>query len=265
MKKNIKINIIFLIAICFSCKYQKLLKSTNYEEKYAKGIEYYKKGNCSKAYPLLEDCIPYFRGRDEMKEIIFMLGECDMSDGNYETAKERFKYLSNLFRGTETEEKALFYYVINSYLLSSDYDLDNKGAIETISSANVFLARFPQSQFVDSVRTIKRKMETNLFTKELDIAFLYFTIEDYKAARYAFEYLFERYPGIECSKCYWAFLKSAYLLAKNSSIQKRRERYNDFIQLYKTYYNKVSDPNQIDELKKYFNLAKKEAGYDWSE
>ncbi len=251
-------SVLFIFMV--SCgEYQKIMKSEDYKMKFEAGMKYYSQGKCDKAYQLLEDCIPYYRGKEEYREIIFALADCDMRDGNYETARERYKYLSSLYAGTTVEEKALFYTVVCDYLLSNDYDLDSKNSIEAMSSASIFMIKFPNSPYADSVKKIRNKLFDRKFRKEAEIAYLYYNMEDYKASKASFMNLLEKYQNTYFGESeYFYLLSSAFLLAKNSSVEKQYERYREFLDLFSLYHNFIKNKEYRSQLKEYYNFAVEE-------
>ncbi|MFN7691023.1 MAG: outer membrane protein assembly factor BamD, partial [Bacteroidota bacterium] len=65
LKKNqIVVLLIAVGTLLFSCKgsYQRLLKSSNYELKYQRAIEYYEKKDYVRALPLMEELVTVMRG-----------------------------------------------------------------------------------------------------------------------------------------------------------------------------------------------------------
>jgi len=257
MEKLMKLVILPCLVLVFvSCAYRKLLKSEDCKVKYDAGMKYFEAGKCNKAYPLLEGCIPYFRGGEEFANIIFALAECDIQEGNYDAARERYKYLSTLYSGTPIEEKALYKYAVTSYMLAGPHDLDSKSIVEAASVLDVFLSRFPKSKYADTIRTYKEELQKSLYLKEFEIAKLYFDIEDYKAAKTSFMNLIEDYSHADISEeVYYYLLKSAYMFAYNSSPQKQRERYQDFINLYDTYVRNIKKESFRKELRDMYDRA----------
>lgn len=245
---------LFLLIITSGCHYNKLLKSDDCSRKYEEGLRYARRGKCTRAYPLLESCIPYYRGRDEYARIILALAECDIEEGDYETAKERYKFLATLYAGTSIEEEALYKYAYTSYLTSGPYDLDSRSIIEAISVLNMFLARFPTSQYADTIKNLLALLNTDLFKKEYEIALLYYKIEDYLAAKTSFSNLLEKYPVLASRpEVYYYLLKSSYLYALNSIPSKQHARYSEFIDLcnrYLYYLEKTRYFQEIETMKK---------------
>ena len=61
MKRTIGL-IFFCAFVLSSCKFQQLMKSTDNAMKYEKAKEYYAKGDYLRAYTLLEDISPAYKG-----------------------------------------------------------------------------------------------------------------------------------------------------------------------------------------------------------
>src|SRR4051812_48869303 len=85
MKLFIRISFISLLAIAiYSCsKFDKLVKSSDYELKYKKALEYYNHGNYTNAMTLLEELIPVFKGTERAEEVYYYYSYCNYNQGDY--------------------------------------------------------------------------------------------------------------------------------------------------------------------------------------
>ena len=72
-KKSYLILIAFILLIINSCsEYQKVLKSTDYNLKYEKAIEYYEEEDYYRALSLLEELVSLYRGSERAERIAWM-------------------------------------------------------------------------------------------------------------------------------------------------------------------------------------------------
>ena len=99
MIKQLKYFIIlfFLVVGVSSCKYQKLLKSSDNDLKYEKAKEYYEDGDYAKSMGLYEQLIPIFRGTEKGEEVSYYYAHCNYSLKDYEYAGHYFRKFANSF------------------------------------------------------------------------------------------------------------------------------------------------------------------------
>jgi len=74
MKKMKLILLLFIAssAIFVGCsEHSKIVKSTDYDLKYKKAIEYYEAGDCYKALPLFEELMTYFRMTERGEDVYY--------------------------------------------------------------------------------------------------------------------------------------------------------------------------------------------------
>ena len=76
---KIRVTLFFLSTLLiFGCsRYQRLLKSDDYNEKYDAAIEYYEKGKYEKALPFLEELTPLYRGTEKAEKIDYYYGDAN--------------------------------------------------------------------------------------------------------------------------------------------------------------------------------------------
>ena len=79
MNRKIKYLLIIISLTVFStsCKYQKLLKSSDNKAKYEQAKEYYENGDYAKALTLFEQLIPIYRGTEKGEEISYYYAYCN--------------------------------------------------------------------------------------------------------------------------------------------------------------------------------------------
>ncbi len=74
--KDIGIISLLLLAISTACSdFNKIVKSTDYEFKYKKAVEYYEKGEYSRASTLLSELTNIYRGTSRADDIYYYHGK----------------------------------------------------------------------------------------------------------------------------------------------------------------------------------------------
>jgi len=77
MFKYKNVIIFFLIIFIFSsCKFQKILKSTDYELKFEKAKEYYQEKDYIKATQLFDELLTIYKGSSKAEEVNYYYAEC---------------------------------------------------------------------------------------------------------------------------------------------------------------------------------------------
>jgi len=112
------------LLFLFGCsKYQRLLKSDDYNAKYEAAIDLYERGKYERALPLLEELTPLFRGTDKAEKIYYYYCYTNYNlDFLYEAAYH-FKKFSSTFPNSTYAEETLFMNGYCRYLLCASCKL----------------------------------------------------------------------------------------------------------------------------------------------
>ena len=88
--------------------YQKLLKSSNVNEKYEAAIKYYEKGDYFRSGTLLEELIPLLKGRPEAEKAQFYFANTNYQQRNYVLSAYYFKQFIDTYPNSPLVEEASF-------------------------------------------------------------------------------------------------------------------------------------------------------------
>ena len=92
LKKATLVFIGFLLIFASSCsKYNRLLKSSDYELKYKKALEYYEKQKYQNALGLLEELVTIFKGNEKGEKVMLYYAYCEYGLDDYILASYHFK------------------------------------------------------------------------------------------------------------------------------------------------------------------------------
>ena len=86
LKNTLKYTFILIavFSLLSSCdRFNKLLKSSDYDLKLKRADEYYKKGNYIKAEQLYSELIPVFKGTEKAEEIYYYFTYCNYYIGDF--------------------------------------------------------------------------------------------------------------------------------------------------------------------------------------
>jgi outer membrane protein assembly factor BamD len=247
-----RIQIILLVFVLFvisSCsEYQKLLKSENYELKYEKAIEYYEDGDYYKARNLFDELMNIYKGTQRAEKIHYHYAYCLYHEGDLALAAYHFNRFAKTYPNSEYTQDAEFQAALCFYDLAPQPSLDQSFTRRGIDAFQVFLDKYPKTEYRDTVNTLVDKLHHRLEKKAYENAYLYHKIGEYKAAITALGNMIEDYPDspyIEDARFY--ILKSSYLLADGSVIEKKEQRFKNTLQAYYSLVDNYPETEYKDE------------------
>lgn len=255
MFRSVRIILLLSVIIFFSsCRFQKLLKSSDYEEKYAMALEFYNQQDYNRALQLMDQIVPIFKGTAKAQELEYMYAMSYFMQSDYVLASYYFKRYYKSYPTSEQAEEALYYSAYCNYQDSPRSSLDQETTVAAIQEMKLFMARFPESKQYVNAQKIVEELENKLEKKQFEIARQYYKMEDYNAAITAFKSYLKNYPDSEFREdVMFYILKSYYDYALLSFSAKQQDRftksigsYVDFVALYpESRYR--SDADKINE------------------
>lgn len=257
---KIQAHSVFLFCLLISLNacnsYNKVLKSTDYEFKLEKAKEYYNDAQYSKAAPLFEELIGVFKGTKSLEKIYYFYSYSLYAQRNYLLAEFYFKNFHEFYPKSIYAEDALYMVAYCNYELSPKDNLDQAYTNKAVELFQVFINTYPESELVkeanNSIDELRNKMEVKAYGN----AKLYFDLQQYKAAALSFENLLKDFPDTELRDESLVFiLKSKLEYAKNSITTKQAERFENTIELYNDYINKIKDTKHIREAERLLTSA----------
>ncbi|MEG1615682.1 MAG: outer membrane protein assembly factor BamD [Bacteroidales bacterium] len=260
-----KILLFLTIALTFaSCgEYNKVLKSSDYELKYDYAKKSFENKKYTKAYTLLEDLVPIYKGTERAEEALYLLAQSYFGAKDYVTAGQYFTtYYTNYPKGEYTE-LARYYAGLGYYLDSPDPRLDQSGTYKAINEFQLFLEYYPKSEKVADVQRMIFELQDKLTEKELMNAKLYYDLGTYRANNYESAVItatnaIRDYPYTKFKEeLFMIVLKSRYEEAQHSVDEKKEERYRDVIDEYYSFINEFPDGKYAKDAKKIFESASK--------
>lgn len=255
-KKQVLILIPFLLFLFGCSKYQRLLKSDDYNAKYEAAIDLYDKGKYERALPLLEELTPLFRGTDKAEKVYYYYCYTNYNlDFLYE-ASYHFKKYSTTFPSSKHTEEALFMSGYCKYLLSPIPSLDPTDTYNAINELQLFANTFPEHNLLDSTNFLMDKLRSKLEDKSFNNAKQYYQIYDYKAALIALNNTLRDFPDTKYSEeIALLLIKSNYYLAVNSIKEKKLQRFNETIEAYLNFVDSYKESKYLKEAESLYTKA----------
>jgi outer membrane protein assembly factor BamD len=216
-----------------ACQFNRILKSSDYELKFTKAIEYYNKGNYTSAQTLLEELIPVFKGTTRAEEVYYYYAYTHYYIGDYSLAGYHFRTFARAFPHSSHAEECAFMNAYCYYMSSPRYSLDQSDTKNAIQEMQNFVNEFPESKRVDTCNVLIDKLRSKLERKGYESAKAYYVRDDWKAAIPAFENFIKDFPESgRLEEVRFLVIKSYYLLARNSVESKKPERIEKCVDNY---------------------------------
>ena len=250
--------IVVIILIFSSCsKYQKLLKSSDYEMKYKMGVMYYEKGDYTRAYNLLEELHGIYKGTKRAEKVYFYLAGSHYGKKEYILAGYHYGVFARTYPNSEYTEEAYYKSAYCAYLNASSSSLDASYTEEGISSLQFFIDKYPQSERVPECNDLVDELRHRLEDKAFNNAKLYYKISDYKAAVISLKNVMLDYPDTKYrEEILYLIVKSSFVLAEKSIRKKQNERYQNTIDEYYVFADEYPDSKKTKETERIYNKSR---------
>ena len=251
--------IVFLSSILLSCnEYQKLLNSTdNDTDKYNAAEKYYNDGEFRRANALIEQLIPSYRGKPQGERLVFFFADSYFQIKLYYSAAIQFENFIKSYPNSQRIQEAYFMEAKSYYMLSPLYTLDQDDTYTGIDKLQVFINRFPNSEYVPEALELMDDLQNKLEEKDFEISKQYYTIRDYTSAIKALDNFVADNPGtiFREEALYYKWL-SQYEIAINSIESRIVDRVTELERSLDNFLRNYPDTIFIEDLSKKINIAK---------
>lgn len=269
MKKTpffLLILVVFSIYSSCSNSLAKLERSNDYNELYDGAIAFYEKGKYERAKLLFERIYPYFRGAEQAEKIRYYWAYCEYYQGLYQLSAYQFKEFYQTFGRSPFAEEAQYMEAYSLYLNSPDADLDQGSSEQAVLAMQNFLNRYPASQHYQEANNIIDELQVRFETKAYQTAKLYHKLttglsyRNYlEAALVTFEAFKEDYPDSKYNEeLLYLSVETSYKLANNSIVEKRKERFDKTLDLYREFKEKYPQSQYTSDVQGYYDQSIKE-------
>jgi outer membrane protein assembly factor BamD len=252
--------IIAVVLISTSClsKYEKLLKSSDYELKYAKAKEYFAKEKYEQSVNLFEELMQIYRGTEKGEEAHYYYAYSEYNIGNYDLAGYYFRQFTRNYASSKHSEECAYMVAYCYYLNSPKYNLDQQDTKNAINEMQVFIENYPNSTKMDTANTIIDKLRIKLESKSFETSKQYILIEDYKAGLVELKNFLKDYPDSKMvEEANYLIVKGSYLLFGQSIESKKQERLNNVIESYLKFVDLYPNSAFLKDAEGYYNQAQK--------
>lgn len=265
MKMRFFGTVLLLAAMMLSScgDYSKVVKSTDYEFKYKKAVEYYGEGQFVKSGTLFQELIQVFRGTSRADEVYYYFAKSMIGQKDYLMAGHYFNTLIKEYPTSQYVEEAQFMTGYCDYLLSPKPRLDQEVTQEAIDALQLYINLYPYSSRVEEANRLIDELRDKLVYKSFLSAKLYFDFENYKAAVVALGNSLKEHPDSQYrEELMFMLLKSKYLLAVKSVEEKKAQRLSAALDEYYTFADEFPESKYIKEAEKFRETTSKLLNYN---
>ncbi len=246
----------FLVISCND--YQKLLNSSENEvDKYTAAEEYYENGEFRRANALIEQIIPSFRGKPQGERLVFFFANSYYETRSYYSAAIQFENFIKSYPNSQRIQEAYFMEAKSYFMLSPIYTLDQDDTFTGIDKLQVFINRFPNSEYLTEALELMEQLQNKIEKKEFEISKQYYTIRDYSSAIKSLDNFIADNPGtiFREEALYFRWL-SQYEIAINSIESRINDRITELERSLENFLRYYPDTIFIDDLFEKINNAK---------
>ena len=246
--------LVVLIIVLTGCKneFEKVKLSNDPELMYTKADEYFDDEQYERAQVLYELAITAYRGKKEAEELFYKYALSHFYLEQYILAAHYFKNFANTFINSDKREEAEYMAAYSNYKNSPSFRLDQEYTREAIEGFQLYVNTYPLSERVDQCNELIDELRSKLERKMFEQAKLYYDLEEYQSATQTFINVLQEYPESQnAEEIRYLIVKSAYRLARNSIYSKRKERYEDAIELgnrFKDRYPRSTYTREIQSM-----------------
>jgi outer membrane protein assembly factor BamD len=264
-KMKIRFWVILLATVVFSAcsDFNKVIKSTDYEYKYKKGIEYYEAGEFVRSGTLFQELINIYRGTSRADQIYYHYAKSMMGQKDYLMASQYFRTLIKEYPTSKFVEESQFMVGYCSYLMSPKVRLDQEVTLQAIDALQLYINLYPFSERVDEAHRLIDELRDKLVEKSFLSARLYYDFENYKAAVVALENSLKEYPDTRFrEELMFMLLESKYLLAINSVEEKKELRLSSALDEYFAFVDEFPESKHRKEAEKFYETTARLLNYN---
>ena len=233
---------ICLAALSSCTDYNKVLKSTDTEEKWEFAQAALDSNECFKALPLLEELVGLTRGTQRAEDVQYKYAEAHYCVNDFYLARYYFTSYAKTFPNSPLVEEVEFKSAICSYNLSPNWSLDQTETKSAIQELQLFMDKYPGSALRDSSQIMIDQLRDKLEKKSFESAAIFHKIGQYKSATIALKNALNDFPDSQYrEKMHFLILDSYYQYALQSTDRRKIERFNDATEAFHTFASRFPE------------------------
>ena len=259
IRNSIIVMVLALMQVSCVSEYEKVLRSNDIDVKYKAAHDYFNKGKFKKAADLFDNLNLLVQGLPQEDTVSFYHGLSNFKFGDYETAEASLAKFIEVYPRSVFSTEAKYLRIQCLFDETLRYELDQTPTRKAMMVISEFMYENPESEYYPVCKGMMDELMERLERKSYESAKLYYTMEDYKASKYAFKnVLKENADNRYREDILYYTAMAAYKYASNSIEEKQKERFIDFID---DYFNFISEYPESKYRKELDNLYGKVEHY----
>lgn len=259
--KHLKVLAIGLAALAalVGCKsqYELLLESNDTDAKYEAAFNYFNQGKYNRAAALFESLTLVTSGTSKDDTVQYYWGLSNYNFKDYYTAETNFDNFLGNYPRSPFAESAKYLRIDCLYRSTLNWQLDQTPSYKAMSSIGEYLMEFPDGPNSAVARHMLDDLGERLDKKAFENARIYYTMEDYKAARVALKnVLKDDADNIYREEILYYATMSSYKYANLSYEEKKKERFLVFYDDYLNFVGEYPESSHRKELDQLYGKVK---------
>ena len=248
-----------------SCnEYQNALKSTDTKVKYELAERLFKEGDFKRSQRLFEQIAPKYIGKPQGERVTYFLANTQYQNKDYYLSGYQFERFLKSYPDSDRKQEAAFLGAKSYYLLSPKYSLDQQDTDKALSKLQDFINGFPDSEYFNEANEMALELARKKEKKEFEIAKQYDRLGEFNlpllisSISSMDNFLIENPGSIFREDAYYLKLKSATLLALNSTYQKKGERLEEAMEAHRLLLKNYPETKYAKEAEAHLEALSKE-------
>ncbi len=250
-----------------SCSdFRRVMKSDDWQKKYDAAMKYYNDKDYYRATMLFDEVMPIIRGSKAAEEAQYYYAYAHYYQRKYVLSAHYFKQFYETYSRSKYATEAQYMYAYSLYKESPIQSLDQSSTVEAINAMQLFINKYPYSEYKDKSENILDELQAKLEHKAFDNAILYYQLSRYKPAIIAFDNFQNDYPDSDLNEeiSYWR-LAAQFELAQQSILSKQKERYHAAVEYYETFIDKYPESSFIGKAESIYENCVTKLNKDFSD
>lgn len=257
--------ILFSLFFFASCnEYQKVLKNEDVKAKYDLAERYYNDGDFKRANRLFEQIAPRYVGKPQGERVMFFFANTYFQTEQYYLAGYQFERFIKSYPNSDKLQEAIFLEGKSYYMLSPRYSLDQTDTDKALAKLQNFINTYPDSEFFAAANEMAQELTLKKQRKEYEIAKQFDKLGEFNfpiliSSMEAFNNFVTDNPGtVYREDAFFYRLKSAMSLARNSTVFRKAERYQDALKYHQALMKSYPETKYKKEANDYYEIIQRE-------
>jgi outer membrane protein assembly factor BamD len=252
--------LIIAILLFSSCsKLQRVMKMTDFAEKYKAANQYFDKEDYYRANVVYMDLVSISLGRPEAEMLQFRYAYSYYHLKQYQMSAYYFKQFYDTYGRSTLAEESLYMYSKSLFLETPEYYLDQSGTNTAITALQDFLNKYPKSQYSAQASKEISLLRQKLEKKAYEVAKQYQKLRYFKSSVIAFDNFLKDFPDSQYKEeISFLRIESSFELAKLSIESLKSERYTKTVTYYLDYVDRFPNSKRLKDAERIYTICQRE-------